>query len=104
MRSGDWFGGGEPEPTPWGTGLTVSVVIGTIAMVIVLLVSLALRSAYGWWWIPANVLLGVGLTPSLWLMRKLPFWRWIAYGVAGGFAVGWVALAVGTLFRVRSGG
>jgi hypothetical protein len=92
-----------PEPTPWGTGVTVSVMVGLVAMAIVLLVSAALRGAYGWWWIPANLLLGVGLAPSLWLLRKMLFWRWIAYGVAGGFVVAWVALAVSTLFRARTG-
>jgi hypothetical protein len=35
------------------------------------------------------------------MLRKLPTWRWVSYGVAIGFACAWIALALGALFRVR---
>ncbi|MGI8815942.1 MAG: DUF2537 domain-containing protein [Pseudonocardia sp.] len=95
---------GTPEPTPWATGLTAAAMVAALAMAIDLLVSLALRAAYGWWWIPANVLLGIGLAPLIWVMRKVPFWRWIANGVAVGFGLAWVGLAVSVVFGVRNGG
>jgi hypothetical protein len=82
------------EPTPWATGLTASTIIAAIVGVIDTILSDALRVSFGWVWIPANVLIGLGLAPSLWLLRRMPFWRWIAYGVTAGLAVAWFALLV----------
>jgi hypothetical protein len=92
------------EPTPWATGLTAGAMVAALAMAADLLVSQALRGAYGWLWIPANLMLAVGIGPALWLMRKTPFWRWISYGVVVGFGLAWIGLAVSVVFRVRNGG
>lgn len=91
------------EPTPWTTGLTVSVMVAALATAIVILVSQALRGAYGWLWIPANLALAIGIGPALWLMRAQPFWRWIVHGIAAGFGLAWISLAIGVVFRVRGG-
>jgi hypothetical protein len=66
------------------------------------LLTLSLQVAYGWLWIPANVLLGVGLSPSVWLLRKMPTWRWVSYGIAIGFGCAWSVLALGALFHARA--
>jgi len=92
------------EPTPWATGLTAAAMVAALAMAADLLVSQALRGAYGWLWIPANLMLAVGIGPALWLMRKTPFWRWITYGVVVGFGLAWTGLAISVVFRVRNGG
>lgn len=67
-----------------------------------LLLTLSLQVAYGWLWIPANVLLGGGLTPSVLLLRKMPTWRWVSYGIVIGFGCAWFGLALGALFGVRA--
>lgn len=91
------------EPTPWATGLTASAMVAALAAAMVMLVSQALRGAYGWLWIPANLVLAIGIGPALWLMRTAPFWRWIAHGVAVGFGLAWIGLALGVVFRSRGG-
>jgi hypothetical protein len=80
------------EPTPWATGLTVSFVTGVLMMIVVVALSLALGAANRWLPLIANVVIAVGLAPSVWLARHAPVWRWIAFGVVAGIAVAWVAL------------
>ncbi|MGH2843054.1 MAG: DUF2537 domain-containing protein [Solirubrobacteraceae bacterium] len=66
------------EPTPWATGLTVSVVVA--AIVVIALLSLA-----------------QGLAPAMWLGRATLIWRWVAYGTAAGIAATWSALLLSLL-------
>lgn len=87
------------EPTPWATGLTVSAILAALLAAIDLVLTRALADSFGWLWIPANALIGIGLAPSLWLLHRMRFWRWIAYGVAIGLAVAWAVLLLGALFR-----
>lgn len=86
-----------PEPTPWGTGLTVSAVCA--AVVLVALVALADGLAQVGAWMPpvALVLVTAGLAPSVWLGRRAPVWRWVGYGVAGGVVLSWVVLLLSLL-------
>lgn len=86
--------GERTEPTPWATGLTAAAIIAVITGVIDAILSIALETSFGWVWIPANVLIGVGLAPSIWLLRRMPFWRWIAYGVTAGLITAWLVLVV----------
>ena len=81
-----------PEPTPWATGLTVAAFFAVVAAIGDVTLSRAFGEAFGMLWIPANVLVVGGLSPSLWLIRKLLFWRWIALGIAVGLAMAWVIL------------
>ncbi|SEP88804.1 DUF2537 domain-containing protein [Lentzea albida] len=82
----------ESEPTPWGTGLTVSVITAAIVAVTVVSLSLGLGETSRWLALVANVLVVGGLAPSVWLGRKVPVWRWVAYGVVTGVGVAWLAL------------
>lgn len=82
------------EPTPWATGLTVTAMIAALCVATDLVLTLSLRMTYGWLWIPANVLLCGGLSPTVWLLRNMPTWRWISYGIVIGFACAWVVLAI----------
>jgi hypothetical protein len=77
---------------PWATGLTVSIVTGILMMIVVITLSLALGAANRWLPLIANVVIAVGLAPSVWLARNAPVWRWVAYGVVAGIVVAWVAL------------
>jgi hypothetical protein len=88
---------GRPGSTPWTTGLTVAgfaavfVTMGDVAL------SRAFADAFGLLWVPANVLVGIGLAPSLYLLRHVPFWRWPALGTAAGLAVAWLILLLDLL-------
>ncbi|GAB2873389.1 DUF2537 domain-containing protein [Lentzea nigeriaca] len=82
----------EPEPTPWGTGLAVSFITASIVTVTVVSLSLGLGETSRWLALVANVLVVGGLAPSVWLGRKVPVWRWVAYGVVTGILVAWLAL------------
>jgi hypothetical protein len=82
----------EDEPTPWGTGLTVSFITAAIVTVTVVSLSLGLGETSRWLALIANVLVVGGLAPSVWLGRRVPVWRWVAYGVVAGVVVAWLAL------------
>ena len=82
----------EPEPTPWGTGLTVSFITAAIVTVTVVSLSLGLGETSRWLALVANVLVVGGLAPSVWLGRRVPVWRWVAYGVVTGVLVAWLVL------------
>jgi hypothetical protein len=86
-----------PGPTPWATGLTVSAFFAVLATIADVALSRAFAGAFGLLWIPANLLVGVGLAPSLYLLRTVPFWRWPAVGTAAGLAAAWVVLLLGLL-------
>jgi hypothetical protein len=85
------------EATPWATGLPVAgfsavlVTIGDVAL------SRAFADAFGLLWVPANLLVGLGLAPSLYLLRRVRFWRWPALGTAAGLLTAWIVLLLGVL-------
>jgi hypothetical protein len=78
--------------TPWGTGLTVSGFAAAVVLFAVIALSEALGSASRWLAVAANVIIALGLAPSLWLARKVPVWRWVVYGVIAGIGLAWLAL------------
>ena len=80
------------EPTPWATGLTVTGFSAVVVLIVVVTLSLALGAASDWLALIANVVIALGLAPSVWLARRAPVWRWVAYGVVVGIVVAWIAL------------
>jgi hypothetical protein len=80
------------EATPWATGLTVTGVSAALVLLVVVALSLALGAASNWLALIANVVIALGLAPSVWLARRTPVWRWVAYGVVAGIVVAWIAL------------
>jgi hypothetical protein len=86
-----------PGPTPWGTGLTVSAFFAVFAAIADIALSRAFADAFGLLWIPANLLVGLGLAPSLWLLRGTPLWRWPALGATVGLGVSWIVLLLAML-------
>jgi hypothetical protein len=80
------------EPTPWAAGLTVSAFAGLVIMAVVISLSLGLGQANRWLALIANVVIAIGLAPSVWLTRNVRVWRWVAYGIVAGLLIGWIAL------------
>jgi hypothetical protein len=80
------------QQTPWATGLTVSAFAAAVVLFAVIALSEALGSASRWLAVVANVIIALGLAPSLWLARNVPVWRWVAYGVIGGIGLAWITL------------
>ena len=80
------------EQTPWSTGLTVTVIVTVLVGIVVVALSLALGEASRWLAVAANVVIGLGLAPSVWLARRTPVWRWVAYGVVAGLLGAWLIL------------
>ncbi len=90
----------EPAgPTPWSTGLAVAAFFAVFVAIADVVLSRSFAEAFGLLWVPANLLVGLGLSPSLWLVRRTPFWRWPALGAAVGLGVAWVVLLLGLLGR-----
>jgi hypothetical protein len=87
----------DAEPTPWATGLAISAFTAVVVAVGDVALSRAFAEAFGLLWVPANILVALGLAPSLHLLRLAPFWRWPALGAAAGLAVAWVVLLLGML-------
>ncbi len=80
------------EPTPWLPGLTVSAASALLVVVTVVTLAVTLAETYSLLALASNVVVTAGLLPSLWLIHRQPIWRWVAYGVAVGIGVAWLAL------------
>jgi hypothetical protein len=88
----------EPSgPTPWATGLAVTAFFAVLVALADVVLAHAFAGTFGLLWVPANLLVTAGTTPSLWLAREVPFWRWPALGAAVGIAVAWVVMLLGLL-------
>jgi hypothetical protein len=86
-----------PGPTPWGTGLVVAAYFAVLVTVADVALSTAFADAFGLLWIPANLLVALGLAPSLYLLRRTPLWRWPAIGTTVGLLAAWAALLLDLL-------
>ena len=82
----------QAEPTPWVPGLTVSAASAVLVVVTVVTLAVTLAETYSLLALASNVVVTAGLLPSLWLIHRQPIWRWVAYGVAVGIGVAWLAL------------
>lgn len=88
----------EPAgPTPWGTGLAVAGFAAVFVALADIALSRTFAQAFGLLWLPANLLVCLGVAPSLHLLRHRPLWRWPAMGAAVGLAAAWVVLLLGLL-------
>ncbi len=85
------------EPTPWATGLTISAVAATIALLTVVALADAMADTSRWLSALVVVLVAAGLAPSIWLLRAVPVWRWVGYGAAAGIGCGWLVLLLSLL-------
>ena len=86
-------------PTPWATGLPLALFAAVFVALADVALSRAFAEALGLLWIPANLFVGAGLAPSMWLVRRTPLWRWVGLGAAAGLVAAWVVLLLGLLGR-----
>jgi hypothetical protein len=86
-----------PGPTPLATGLLIAAFVAVFLTLADVALCRAFAEAFGLLWIPANLLVGLGLAPSLWLLRSTPLWRWLALGATVGLGVSWVVLLLAML-------
>ncbi|WP_258345521.1 DUF2537 domain-containing protein [Saccharopolyspora gregorii] len=89
--------GAVPEPTPWATGGAVAVVIAALVTVSLVVVSIGLSEVNLLLAVLVNVVVVGGFAPSIWIGRRLPVWRWVAFGAAGGVLLAWLALLLSLL-------
>jgi hypothetical protein len=82
----------QPGPLPWGTGLAVAAFFAVLTAIADIVLADAFAGSFGLLWVPANLLVTAGVTPSLWLGRNVAFWRWPAFGAAAGLGAAWVVL------------
>ncbi|KAA5824651.1 DUF2537 domain-containing protein [Saccharopolyspora hirsuta] len=85
------------EPTPWGPGLVVSTIVGAIATVTLVVVTLGLADVSGVLAAVVNLAVAAGFAPSIWLGRNIAVWRWVAYGTAAGIVLAWLVLLLSLL-------
>lgn len=87
--------GGVPiapvAPTPWATGLTVSAIVAALVAVILVAVTQGLGDVSAVLAVFVNLGVAAGFAPSIWLGRRVPVWRWVAYGMALGIVLSWAA-------------
>lgn len=81
------------EPTPWGTGLTVSAFVAAVVGVAVVVLSLGVAQVHPFLAAGLNLVAVGGLAPTLWTWRRVAVLRWFVLGVGIGVVVAWVTLA-----------
>jgi hypothetical protein len=83
------------EPTPWATGLALSVLVAGLVMLTNLALATPMVAGLGGLGLVIDVLVALGLVPALWLNRHVPTWRWAVYGTLAGMVLALPVLAVG---------
>ncbi|MFD4182503.1 DUF2537 domain-containing protein [Rhodococcus sp. NPDC058514] len=82
-------------PTPWATGLLVAGFAAAPAGVGVAACGAAMAAVHPLLALVVNLLVAVGVAPTLWQWRAVPVWRWAVLGCAAGVVAGWIALLAG---------
>jgi hypothetical protein len=82
------------EPTPWGVGLVLTVLVAGVVLLANLALAAPLITGLGVLGLLVDAAVVAGLVPALWLNRRVPTWRWAVYGTFAGTGVALVFLAV----------
>ena len=83
-----------PEPTPWWSGILVSVLVAGLMTTAVFGFGVALARINPVLAAIVNVVAVGGAAPSIWRWRTIAVVRWIVFGVIAGVALGWLGLLV----------
>ncbi|KAA8886927.1 DUF2537 domain-containing protein [Nocardia colli] len=81
-------------PTPWGAGITVSIMVGLLAAVAVFSFGRALAEVHPLLAVAVNLVAAGGAAPTAWRWRWTPVTRWVVGGAVVGVLLGWVALLI----------
>jgi len=82
------------EPTPWGVGLVLAVLVAGLVLLANLALAAPLITGLGPLGLLVDAVVVAGLVPALWLNRHVPTWRWAVYGTFAGAGLALVFLAV----------
>jgi hypothetical protein len=82
------------EPTPWGPGLVLAVLVAGLVLLANLALAAPLITGLGPLGLLVDAAVVAGLVPALWLNRHVPTWRWAVYGTFAGTGVAFLFLAV----------
>ncbi|MGO4614038.1 DUF2537 domain-containing protein [Nocardia sp. 2YAB30] len=85
------------DPTPWGAGLTVAIMVALLSAVAVYSFGAALAEVHPLLAVAVNVVAVGGAAPTAWRWRRAPVTRWVLAGGAAGVLLGWVMLLLGAL-------
>ncbi|MEU8897949.1 DUF2537 domain-containing protein [Nocardia sp. NPDC048505] len=86
------------EPTPWASGITVTVLVALLTAAAVFSFGDALARVHPLLSIAVNLIAAGGAAPSAWRWRFTPVVRWVVAGVAAGVLLAWFALLLGLVF------
>lgn len=81
-----------PEPTPWGTGLTVAAFVAAVLAAVLIVLGIGLMRVNPLLAIGLNLVAVGGLAPTVWGWRKAQVWRWFVLGAVVGVAAAWLGL------------
>ncbi|WP_111512704.1 DUF2537 domain-containing protein [Mycobacterium kyogaense] len=82
----------HPEPTPWGTGLTVAAFVAAVLAAVLIVLGIGLMRVNPLLAVGLNLVAVGGLAPTVWGWRKAPVWRWFVLGAVVGVAAAWLGL------------
>nr|WP_245560137.1 DUF2537 domain-containing protein [Actinopolyspora halophila] len=85
------------DDVPWFPGLTVAAMVAALTVIALVVVSLGLGEVSPLLAIVINLAVAGGFTPSIWLGRDVPTWRWPVLGLACGIVLSWVVLPLSLL-------
>ncbi|MBF6216837.1 DUF2537 domain-containing protein [Nocardia gipuzkoensis] len=83
------------DPTPWGAGLTVAIMVALLTAVAVYSFGAALAEVHPLLAVAVNLVAVGGAAPTAWRWRFAPVTRWVIGGGAAGVLLGWIALLLG---------
>ncbi|WP_433661578.1 DUF2537 domain-containing protein [Nocardia sp. CA-128927] len=84
-------------PTPWGTGITVAIMVALLTATAVFSFGRALAEVHPLLAVAVNLIAAGGAAPTAWRWRWSPVTRWVVGGGAVGVLLGWVALLINGL-------
>lgn len=86
------YGYGYSEPTPWATGIPVTVLVALLTASGVYSFGAALAEIHPLLAVAVNLIAVGGVAPTAWRWRFQPVTRWVIAGLGVGVLLGWIAL------------
>ncbi len=84
----------QAGPTPWMTGVVLSVLSGIFTILVMLSFYSVIASFNAGVGVVVVLVAVAGVAPTVWVLRSRPVWRWACAGVAIGAAVGGIGVII----------